>query len=99
MGIHRKIEHITGKIKDMVNIIDTPDKPLTASQQQKLGIMILKLQDHELEQTQFSRLQEWIINDRRALRFFVEFAQISESLRGMFTKKQATETPMMANIQ
>jgi hypothetical protein len=113
MGIHQKIEHITARIKDMVNMMDRSvgkdelfsdggelsghsDQELTEDQQQELSVMILKMQENELPQKSFSRLEKQLSNDRRALKFYVEFTQICACLRSVFSKTSGQPKNQMA---
>ena len=79
-------------------LITHPDQEdLPPEQQQELGVMILKMQDNELEQKGFSRLEKWLSTDSRALSFYVEFTQICVCLRSMFSKTLKNEKLPMAN--
>ena len=102
MGIHQKIEYITGKIKDMIHMIersvsgdkildkqcgnDPGQEYLTDDRQQELGIMILKMQDNELEEKCFSRLDKLLSTDLGALKFYIEFTQICVGLHSIYGK-------------
>lgn len=55
---------------------------------QRLGEMILKMQDGVLEQKYMSRLGKWLSCDEKALRYYVEFNQLSALLRSFYGKKQ-----------
>jgi hypothetical protein len=111
MSIHRKIEHIAAKIRDLARMIDRSVgkdeiseysggdiacKELPEAQQQELGVMILKMQDDELEQKGFSKLESWLVDDRRALRFYIEFTRMCANLRTMFGQTREHEEQPMA---
>jgi hypothetical protein len=46
----------------------------------RLGEMILKLQDGELEERYFLRMQKWLMCDDKALRYYIEFTQLCAGL-------------------
>ena len=59
---------------------------------QRLAVMILKMQDGLLEQRYVSRLGKWMSSDEKALKFYVEFNQMSAMLRQIYGKKQTRIT-------
>ncbi|MCF7954525.1 MAG: hypothetical protein K9M75_01870 [Phycisphaerae bacterium] len=67
-------------------------KPAKTSRQdlesQRLGVMILKMQDGLLEQRYVSRLGKWLSTDENALRYYIEFNQLSAMLSSIYSKKQ-----------
>jgi len=80
------------------------DKPLSPAPKQssqdrdyqRLGEMILKMQDGVLEHKYVSRLGKWLSCDERALKYYVEFNQLSAMLRSLYSKKQITEEISLA---
>ena len=52
----------------------------------RLGEMILKLQDGELEERYFLRMQKWLMCDEKALQYYVEFMQVCAGLYLTFNK-------------
>ena len=52
----------------------------------RLGEMILKLQDGELEERYFLRMQKWLMCDERALRYYVDFMGVCAGLYLTFNK-------------
>jgi hypothetical protein len=52
----------------------------------RLGEMILKLQDGELEERYFLRMQKWLMCDEKALRYYLEFMGVCAGLYHNFNK-------------
>jgi len=55
---------------------------------QRLAEMILKMQDGLLEQRYVLRLGKWILSDEKALKYYIEFNQLSAMLRQIYGKNQ-----------
>ena len=92
--IRTKINDLTGMINRSVAVDELPDtsescgkdcqnQDFTPTHQQRLGIMILKLQDDQLQQKYLSRLENWLLADPQALNFYVEFTQLTAGLQCM----------------
>lgn len=47
----------------------------------KLGAMILRLQDGELGQKETVRMEKWLLADQHALKYYLEFNQLCSMLR------------------
>lgn len=59
---------------------------------ERLSEMILKMQDGQLEQRYVSRLGKWLLCDEQALRYYVEFCNLSTMLYMTFSEKQKNMT-------
>ena len=57
----------------------------------RLGEMILKLQDDELEERYFLRMEKWLMCDEKALRHYVEFMQVCA---GLYLTYNETREPL-----
>ena len=53
----------------------------------ELGELILRLQDNNIDQKSFSRLQQWLMNDTGALEYYVQYAFIYAGLSILLNKK------------
>jgi hypothetical protein len=54
---------------------------------EELSELILRFQDNEIDQKQFTRLQDWLLNDKRALDYYVEYAFLYAGLNIVLNKK------------
>ena len=54
----------------------------------RLGTLILKMMDGELEERYFLRMQKWLSCDERALGYYIEFVQLCACLHLMISKKK-----------
>lgn len=68
--------------------VEPPKRSRQELEYQRLGEMILKMQDGLLEQRYVSRLGKWILSDEKALKFYIEFNQLSAMLRQTYGKNQ-----------
>ena len=55
---------------------------------ERLGALILKMQDGLLEQKSVFRFGKWLECDKKALRYYIEFNQLSAALRSIYDKTQ-----------
>ena len=55
-----------------------------ASRTERLGILLLRLQDGDLAKRYFLRLEKWLLADSQALEFYVEFMNLSAMLHFHF---------------
>jgi len=89
--------HQIEKLQKMVNNLlglcadgegDAVQDGLPASPQEKkyerLGIMILKAQDGELERRYLLRMEKWLLSDPHALRYYIDFQNLSAMLHVHF---------------
>jgi hypothetical protein len=53
----------------------------------ELGELILRFQDGQINEKQFSRLQDWLLNDCRAREHYVEYAYLYAGLQILLNKK------------
>ncbi|MBW8014830.1 MAG: hypothetical protein FVQ82_01465 [Planctomycetes bacterium] len=78
----------TDAIQSETSIPQTEKKSRQDIEYQRLGEMILKMQDERLDQRYISRLGKWLSCDEQALRYYVEFNQLSAMLRMFYSNKQ-----------
>jgi hypothetical protein len=71
---------------------------LDEKKQLRLGEMILKLHDGELEDRYFLRMQKWLECDRGALRYYAEFVQLCASLRLIYGGEIKPKIPCEASV-
>lgn len=50
------------------------------SHKERLGVMILKMQDEVLEPRYVRRLEKWLLSDPKALEYYIDFALLSANL-------------------
>ena len=65
---------------------------------EKLGALILRLQDGELEKKYLMRLEKWMLADIDAVRYYVEFTNLCGMLR-MFYGKGGVDADQLSDIQ
>jgi hypothetical protein len=61
------------------------DQPLDGYEQ--LGELILRFQDGVISQEQFNHLEKWILSDKKALEYYVEYAWLFAGLNILLNKK------------
>lgn len=60
---------------------------------ERLGVMILKMQDDRLEKRYVMRLEKWLLSDPEALDFYVDFAQLTAILQLHFHPEICSKIP------
>lgn len=86
-----KIESFKTQIDSLIDVVKdafakSPELPDSAKK--RLGVMILKMQDGVLEAKYVNRLGKWLCADRQALKYYVEFQNLSALLR-MYYKDES----------
>jgi len=77
-----------GRNKTDKSVSPSPTQSFQDREYQRLGEMILKMQDGVLERKYVSRLGKWLSCDKKALKYYVEFNQLSAMLHSLYSKKQ-----------
>jgi hypothetical protein len=54
---------------------------------EELGELILRFQDGDINQTQFTRMQDWLLNDRKARDYYINFVFLCEGLKSVLNNK------------
>lgn len=66
----------------LAEVIESAPPP--SSRLERLGILLLKLQDDQLEDKLIRRLEKWLQADSEALEYYLEFMMLSALLRFHF---------------
>lgn len=53
----------------------------------ELGELILRLQDKEISNKDFTRLQQWLMTDSGAMDYYAQYAYLTAGLHILFNKK------------
>lgn len=69
---------------------------VTDSRYERLGMMLLQLQDGELEERYFLRMEKWLLCDPTALRYYVDFQSLTALLHMHFNPQKYAEIPGLA---
>lgn len=84
-----QIEKLQNVVNNLLGLLstdgaDTVQDALPANPEEKkyerLGVMILKAQDGELERRHVLRMEKWLLSDPQALRYYVDFQSLSAML-------------------
>ncbi len=90
-----KIDKLQSEVDDLLGLcaeaggVDDPSVlGLQENKQLRLGVMILKMQDGDLEPRYVQRLGKWLGCDEQALRYYVDFQGITAMLSCHFNKSK-----------
>ena len=82
----KDIQHLQSQVDEMSGLcseaLDSDD--LQTRRHERLGVMLLKLQDGDLEARYTQRLEKWLLADPIALQFYVDFMSLSALLHFHF---------------
>ena len=85
----KRIDTLQGQIDHLNQLIDETTqmhnerkpKALSERKHQRLGVMLLKLQDGELSRRGFERLEKWIVTDPAIRDYYINFMDLCGLLR------------------
>ncbi|MCK5001195.1 MAG: hypothetical protein KAS23_16745 [Anaerohalosphaera sp.] len=83
--LRAQIDEISGLIGDTV--IDGFGHEAVSDKYSRLGQMILRMQDGDLERRYVLRFEQWLLSDNDALEYYVRFSDISAGLRMILGNK------------
>ena len=91
---HKKIDKLQFEVNELLDLCgetgaipeESPSEDNT--KYLRLGEMILKAQDGELEQRTLLRMEKWLMCDEQALRYYVDFQNLSVLLYEHFHKSR-----------
>lgn len=78
-SIQSQIDELNRLLEEVIEPISLPSERL-----ERLGILLLKLQDGQLEGKFVHRLEKWLRADPEALEYYLEFMMLSTLLRFHF---------------
>lgn len=85
------INHLREMVDTVLHSKNSPDcddiEEYVPDKHSRLGQMILRLQDGDLEQRYVHRLEKWLLADQEALKYYVEFSHLCADLHFMLGKK------------
>ncbi len=91
----RKINKLQAEIDEMLELCDqagatSQEEPVTAEEKkhERLGVMIMKAQDGVLEERYLLRMEKWLACDPAALRYYLEFQNLTALLYEHFDKNR-----------
>lgn len=73
---------------------DVPPVSLEEKKNERLGILILKAQEGELEHRYLLRMEKWLLSDPQALRYYVDFQSLTAMLYLHFNPGRFSENPI-----
>lgn len=91
--IQRQIEKLQNIVNNLLGLCATSSDEAVAphddlspeeSRHERLGIMLLKAQDGVLEDRYMMRMEKWILCDEAALRYYVDFQNLTALLHTYF---------------
>lgn len=90
-----KIDKIQKELDELIHLCfeaggaESPEEPLDKFS--KLGYLILRLQDGELDEHYSQLLEQWLLSDREALNYYLEFQQLNALLYSYFHPERADQ--------
>lgn len=81
----RKIDKLQSEIDHLLELCDETNGS-EEDEYTDLGVMILKAQDGVLELQEFARMEKWLSEDRKAVRYYVDFQLLTAQLHEYFRK-------------
>jgi hypothetical protein len=80
--LQKMVNSLLGLLPAGVDDAVSDDPPLSPEEKkyERLGIMLLKAQDGELEHRYALRMGKWLSSDPQALRYYVDFQSLSAML-------------------
>lgn len=87
-----KIDALRAQIDELNSLVDEPlddefEQDRVSDKYLRLGQLILRMQDGDLERRYVLRLEKWLMSDQDAMNYYVEFSEICAGLRMMLGKK------------
>lgn len=83
--MHEQVDKIQKEVDELIRLCaeggaEVLDDWLPEDKFSKLGFLLLKLQDNDLEEKHFATLQKWLSCDTEALQYYIEFQNLSSLL-------------------
>ena len=86
-GISQIKEMVREALHTAHNSDSSNDTESVSDKYSRLGQLILRLQDGDLEKRYVLRFEKWLLTDRDALEYYVDFTNICAGLHCMLSKK------------
>lgn len=92
--MQKRIEDIQKEIDELIRFCgeaagaDFADESLESNKFSKLGYLILRLQDGDLNDRCIQTLGQWLCSDKEALDYYIEFQNLSSLLHGYFNTQR-----------
>lgn len=89
--MEKKVNQIQKEVDDLIRLcadagVGPDDSWIELDKYAKLGYLVLKLQDEDLEREHIDLLEEWLSSDREALEYYIEFQNLNAMLYSYFNK-------------
>lgn len=81
-----EIEHLKSQIDDLNDLLSEVVEPdsVQSRRRERLGILLLKMQDGQLDQRSVGRLEKWLLSDPEVLEYYIDFMTLCALLRCHF---------------
>lgn len=98
--IHRQIEKLQKMVNNLLGLcaegkteaaLEEADLSPQDSRYERLGTMLLKLQDGVLEDRYLLRMEKWLLCDKAAMRYYVDFQSLTAMLHVHFNEKKLSK--------
>lgn len=67
---------------------DDADRPRPNSKHERLGVMLLKAQDGVLEERYLRRMEKWLLCDKVAMQYYIDFQSLTALLTMHFNPER-----------
>jgi hypothetical protein len=83
--MHEQIDKIQKEVDELIRLCaeggaDELNECLPDDKYSKLGFLLLKLQEGDLEERHFDTLMKWLNSDQEALQYYINFQNLSALL-------------------
>jgi len=68
------------------------------TKRERLGVLILKIQDGVLEERDLRRMEKWLSSDPQTLRYYVDFQFLTAALYFHFNPERFSKNPISEHL-
>ena len=95
--VHRQIEKLQNMVNNLLGLCaetgaettqEEADLSSENTQHERLGVMLLQLQDGLLKERYVRRMEKWLLCDKDALRYYVDFQNLTALLHMHFNENK-----------
>lgn len=89
----KNLEHVKSQIDELNKLCDevVPRASEEDRRKERLGVLLLRLQENDLEPRFIRRLEKWLLADHESLNYYVDFMSLTALLHLHFHPEQAVK--------
>lgn len=98
--LQKMVNHLLGLCADGGADVAPEDPSLSPEEkkQERLGVMLLQMQDGELERRYVLRMEKWLSSDPKALRYYVDFQSLTAMLHIHFNPDRFSKNAISEHL-